>query len=160
MRKLLFFGFFVLAALLSLPSPMNMLQHPAAVTHAANLRLDPRLERLERFFGDRKCPAVVVAEVFVDAADTYGLDWRLLPSISFVESTGGKAARNNNLFGWDGGRAEFPSLSAAIHTVAFSLANSRIYRDKDLDELLETYNPGMEYASKVKSVMERISPSE
>lgn len=96
----------------------------------------------------------------MQAADAHGLDWRLLPSISFIESTGGKALKNNNLFGWDAGRAEFPSLSAAIHTVAYSLANSRLYKNKDLDEVLETYNPEADYARKVKSVMKRISPSE
>ena len=162
MRKLLSNGFFMFAGVVSLPSSLSH-QHLAdrvpAVT-ADQSRMDPRLDRLKQFFQRRNCPALAVSDVFVQVADIYDLDWRLLPSISFVESTGGKNARNNNLFGWDAGRAEFSSLTAAIQKVAYSLANSSLYRNKDLDEVLETYNPDAEYARKVKSVMERIAPSE
>lgn len=162
MRKLLSNGFFMFAGVVSLPSSLSH-QHLAdrvpAVT-ADQSRMDPRLDRLKQFFERRNCPALAVSDVFVQVADIYDLDWRLLPSISFVESTGGKNARNNNLFGWDAGRAEFSSLTAAIQKVAYSLANSSLYRNKDLDEVLETYNPDAEYARKVKLVMERIAPSE
>jgi hypothetical protein len=82
----------------------------------------------------------------------------LLPSISFIESTGGKAARNNNMFGWDSGNAEFATLAEGINVVAYRLAHSELYRDKDLDGVLATYNPDVEYAQKVKSVMRRIAP--
>lgn len=160
MRKLLCNGLVVFAGVVSLPSPLTRQSLADRVKPAPETLPDPRLTSLQRFFEERQCPALAVADVFLNVADAYELDWRLLPSISFVESTGGKQARNNNLFGWDSGRAEFASLGAAIREVAFSLANSRLYKGKDLDELLETYNPDAEYARKVKSVMERISPSE
>ena len=64
-----------------------------------------RLARLQAFFGKSDCPAKAYSDEFLTTADRYDLDWRLLPSISYVESTGGKSARNNNLFGWDSGRA-------------------------------------------------------
>jgi hypothetical protein len=83
-----------------------------------------------------------------------------LPSLSYVETTGGKAARNNNLFGWDSGHAHFASLAAGIHAVAYSLAHSGLYKDKSLDKLLATYNHDADYPQKVKSVMRRIAPSE
>ena len=76
-----------------------------------------------------------------EAADHNALDWRLLPSLSYVESTGGKSARHNNLFGWDSGRAHFPSPIAGIHTVGYYLSHSDLYKDKALDKLLATYNP-------------------
>jgi hypothetical protein len=98
-----------------------------------------------------------VAE-FLEAADAYNLDWRLLPSISFVESAGGKATPNNNMFGWDQGRAHFPSLTAGIYEVGYRLAYSETYKNKDLDALLTIYNPVGPYAQTVKSVMHRISP--
>ena len=123
----------------------------------AGYTADPRLALLERFFETSDAPAGAFSHVFLSEADQYDLDWRLLPSISFVETTGGKAARNNNLFGWDCGRAEFTSVSDGIRTVAYQLANSNRYKDKDLDEVLETYNPHQEYSRKVKSVMERIA---
>lgn len=147
-----------MAAFLALPCPVANPRH--AIQAPDPNGADPRRERLEEFFGKRDCPALVVVGAFLHAADAYGLDWRLLPSISFVESTGGKAAKNNNLFGWDNGQAEFTSLSAAVYAVGYSLAHSRLYKNKDLDEILETYNPDAEYARKVKSVMYRISPAQ
>ena len=126
----------------------------------AGYTADPRLELLEKFFATSDAPARAFSHVFLSEADQYDLDWRLLPSISFVETTGGKAARKNNLFGWDCGRAEFTSVTDGIRTVAYQLANSSLYRDKDIDEMLETYNPNQEYSRRVKSVMERIAPVE
>ena len=98
---------------------------------------------------------------FMKVADANALDWRLLPSLSFVETSGGKGARNNNLFGWDSGRAHFPSLAAGIHAVGYRLKHTSPYKGKKLDTLLTVYNPGAEqYAAKVKSIMRRISPTE
>jgi len=124
----------------------------------ADYRGDPRLERLKSFFHKLDCPAQEYAYAFLEAADRYALDWRLLPSLSYIESSGGKAARNNNFFGWDSGRAQFSTPSAGIHEVGYRLAYSALYKDKDLDTLLATYNPVPEYAQRVKSVMRRIAP--
>jgi hypothetical protein len=129
-------------------------------THRApvpDYRLDPRYAALHRFFDKGSCPASQYAGEFLDAADAFTLDWRLLPSISFVESTGGKAARNNNIFGWDSGRAQFSTPVAGIYTVGYRLAHSGLYRDRSLDEVLATYNPDAAYGRKVKSVMRRIA---
>jgi hypothetical protein len=116
------------------------------------------LETLQRFFQKFDCPAAAYVAEFVEAADTYNLDWRLLPSISFVESAGGKATANNNMFGWDQGRAHFSSLAAGIYEVAYRLAYSDAYKDKDVDTVLTIYNPVGPYAHTVKSVMRQISP--
>jgi hypothetical protein len=132
----------------------------AWIAPAAHVRPDPRLETLRRFFKQSDCPAVAYAHVFLEAADDYDLDWRLLPSISYIESTGGKNAANNNLFGWDGGRAEFPTPTAGIHTVAYRLTHSGLYREKSLDQKLARYNPDAGYAGRVKSVMRRIAPTQ
>jgi hypothetical protein len=119
---------------------------------------DPRLHKLQAFFDRLNCPVISLAEDFLAAADRNGLDWRLLPSISVVESGGGKAFRNNNIFGWDSARQAFPSIRQGIHRVAERLANSSLYKDKDLDGILRTYNPREEYPLLVKSVMRSISP--
>jgi len=120
---------------------------------------DTRLHALREFFKRFDCPAFHYAHEFLAAADRNALDWRLLPSISIVESTGGKQARNNNLFGWDSGKAKFATLADGIHAVGRRLAQSRLYRNKTLDEKLAIYNPNPEYAAKVKSVMLRIAPA-
>jgi hypothetical protein len=158
MKKLLTGGLVFFAGVVSIPFPVSPFQmHKKPVPE---YRQDPRSETLHRFFQQCDCPAQEFSDTFLEAADQFDLDWRLLPSISFIESTGGKHASNNNLFGWDSGHAEFSSMAAGIHTVASRLANSTLYRDKSLDEILSTYNPDTEYAGKVKSVMRRISPSE
>ena len=71
--------------------------------------------------------------------------------------SGGKAGRNNNIFGWDSGRAQFSTTAAGIYTVGYRLAHSGLYRDKSLDKILATYNPDAAYGRKVKSVMRRIA---
>jgi hypothetical protein len=129
-------------------------------TPIPNYRHDPRLENLRKFFQKGGCPAQHLAEVFLEAADAYELDWRLLPSLSFIETTGGKTARNNNLFGWDSGRAKFESVSAGIHTVGYRLANSEVYRGKKLETMLAIYNPNPDYGRAVKAVMRSIAPAE
>jgi hypothetical protein len=141
----------------------GMVAVPAAVAPyrdepQADYKKDPRFKKLQTFFSKSDCPAEDYAEVFLDAADRYDLDWRLLPSLSFIESTGGKLAKHNNLFGWGGKR--FPSPMAAIHMVGYRLANSSLYKDKNLDALLSTYNPAAGYPRLVKTVMRRIAPAE
>ncbi len=160
MRKLFSNGLAVIAGVVS---------WPAAGTHAESAKApaaehrklpakDPRLASLRAFFSQARCPAAELSLVFLEAADRYGLDWRLLPSLSFVETTGGKAAPNNNLFGWDSGRAAFTSAAASIRAVAYSLAHSSLYKGKDVDGILRVYNQAPAYRIKVKEVMRRIAP--
>jgi len=154
MRKMLSSGLVVFAGVVS-PIGVPSRQEPKA--QAPEHRKDPRFEALRRFFERGDCPAKAYSHVFLEAADTYQLDWRLLPSISYIESTGGKAAPFNNMFGWDSGRAHFSSPSAGIHAVGYHLSHGSRYRRKNLDQLLATYNPDGEYAERVKSVMRQIA---
>lgn len=149
--------FVVFAGLLAAPAVTGIAEQPP-VTEAP--QQDPRLVRLQAFFAEHKCPVDRLAADFLLAADRNDLDWRLLPSISLLESGGGRDQRNNNIFGWDSGKQSFPSVRAGIHIVAFRLSNSRLYRDKDLDEILNTYNPNPEYAGKVKAVMQAIGSAD
>ena len=126
---------------------------------SAEVKIDPRMIRLQQFFSDRHCPAKHLASDFIEAADRQGVDWRLLPSISYVESTGGKHARNNNIFGWQNGNYRFPTVRQGIHTVAHELARSPRYKGKNLDAKLWTYNPSQEYNRRVKQIMLEIGPS-
>jgi len=163
MRRLFASGMVVFAGMVSVPADTP--QHPAssqpAPKPAPDYRDDPRIENLTRFFHKSACPAERYSAEFLKAADANGLDWRLLPSLSFVETTGGKGAHNNNLFGWDSGRAHFPSPADGIYAVGYQLRHSSVYKNKKLDTLLAIYNPGAEqYAEKVKSIMRRISPTQ
>jgi len=148
--------FLLVAGLFAVPATVSVHQYRA---QPAADRNDPRLGRLRQYFGQRDCPLRDSAEDFLIAADQNNLDWRLLPSISMVESSGGKDYRNNNVLGWNSCRDKFSSVQAGIHYVAAQLANSKIYRDKDLDEKLETYNPLPEYPRKIKAVMRALAAS-
>ena len=118
---------------------------------------DARLLILKKFFEQRESPVARLSRDFLLAADRNRLDWRLLPSISIIESGGGKAFRNNNIFGWASCEQQFPSVRDGIHIVAGRLANSKLYKNKNLDAKLATYNSNSDYRPRVKSVMAQIS---
>jgi len=136
---------------------------PASAQRAAQQtsqrQSDPRLDALRKFFLKHQCPAQELAGDFLLAADNNGLDWRLLPSIAFVETTCGKFMRGQNPLGWGSGKTKFASAKAAIHFVAGRLARSPIYAGKDLRSKLIAYNPARkDYASRVSEVMAEVSP--
>ncbi|MDP9171404.1 MAG: hypothetical protein M3N54_12360 [Acidobacteriota bacterium] len=120
-------------------------------------KFDLREVILRKFFSRTHCPAENYAGVFVAEADAHGLDWRLLPSLSIVESGGGKHAIGNNLFGWANGKTAFGSISEAIHHVASALSTGRSYRGKDLTGKLLAYNSGADYKAMVTDIMRQIS---
>lgn len=119
---------------------------------------DPRTIRLQRFFSKLHCPIKNLSEDFIRVADDNNLDWRLLPSISIVESSGGKAFKNNNILGWANGDRSFPTIRAGIAEVAFKLGKSSLYRHRDTEAKLRLYNPNDDYPSRVKEIMQRICP--
>ena len=52
-----------------------------------------------------------------------------------IESTGGKAAKNNNLFGWDSGQRSSPPRPPASTRSATGWPTPVLYKDKDLDDV-------------------------
>jgi hypothetical protein len=131
---------------------------PSQVAPQSRYENDPRLARLSEFFDSIGSPLTPLAADFLAASDRYDLDWRLLPSISVIESSGGKRYVKNNVFGWDSARRGFNSIREGIYWVASRLADSRLYKGKDLDALLATYNPYPRYPRRVKAVMRRVGP--
>jgi hypothetical protein len=148
--------FLLVAGLLAAPATVSVQQYHAAPEVKQN---DPRLSRLQKYFGDRDCPLRDSAKDFLIAADQNQLDWRLLPSISIIESSGGKDYTNNNVFGWGSAKEKFTSVRAGIHYVAAQLGKSSRYKGKNIDAKLQTYNPLPEYPARVKAVMRAISSS-
>lgn len=120
---------------------------------------DGRASRLAEYFRIHKSPLDKFAAHFIEAADRYRLDWRLLPSLAMLESGGGRVYRRNNVFGWGSGRARFVSIEACIEHVAKVLSGGIAYRDKDLRAKLRTYNPAnRRYADIVLRKFLDISP--
>ena len=147
----------LLAFLVALPADLCPEQQ---VTVGISLDHDLRVQRLRTFFRARECPIEELSVDFIAAADYYDLDWRLLPSISFIESSGGKRFLNNNIFGWDSCRIAFPSVRDGIYHVASRLATSKLYKDKDLQGILQTYNPYATYPGRIIRIMETLGPAD
>lgn len=63
--------------------------------------LDPRAVVLKDYLNKHNSPMSDNAQDFIDAADTYGVDWKLVPAIAGVESTFGKRIPGGfNAWGW------------------------------------------------------------
>lgn len=115
---------------------------------------DARIGRLEEYLRAYQSPVAHLAPVFIAIADQNGLDWRLLPSLAIVESSGGKHMRGNNLFGWSSGKKRFPNAEQAILTVGDALATAKCYREKTFIAAMRTYNPANRaYPEKVRQIM-------
>ena len=99
-----------------------------------------RVDILRNFLSKYNSPLVDSAEAFVQAADFYNLDYRLLPAISCMESTCGKylIPDSHNPFGWGvyGNQyIAFESYDHAIHEVGEGLYEG--YFSKGADTLIE-----------------------
>lgn len=97
--------------------------------------LDQRAEILADYFASYNSPLQYQAQDFIDAADQYGVDWRLTPAISGVESTFGKNSYGYNAWGWGiygDNRLNFSSWRDGIYTVTAGLREG--YIDKGLKD--------------------------
>jgi hypothetical protein len=120
---------------------------------------DSRCQSLRNFFLKYQSPLEKLAIVFVRAADQYKLDWRLLPAISMVETTGGKHGTPSNVFGWNSGRTRFKNVEAGILYVAGRFAESPIYAGRTALGILHMYNPAKKtYPPKVLNFMRELAP--
>ena len=117
---------------------------------------DKRHERLEAFFQSFGCPAPHHVKEYLGTADSFDIDYRLLPAISVLESTCGVHQRLNNRWGWDSARKGFASFRAGLEYIARQLTEGRYYKGKTLEEKVHMYNPKPEYSLLVKKLMRKI----
>ncbi|MDP9112163.1 MAG: hypothetical protein M3O20_00615 [Acidobacteriota bacterium] len=127
-----------------------------AATENPPLHRDNRYDRLENFFQSFGCPAPHYVTDYLGAADSYAIDYRLLPAISVLESTCGLYQRLNNRWGWDSARQGFSSVRAGLQYIARQLSQGRYYKNKPLEEKVRLYNPNPQYARQVKKLMLKI----
>ena len=104
---------------------------------------DIRVGKLRKYLERRDAPLSIYAGVFVNAADKYGTDWRLVAAISGVESNFGKRIPigSYNAWGWANGEYRFSSWEEGIDHV------NRVLKEKYVDKGLVTpYQIGPVYA--------------
>lgn len=124
---------------------------------------DFRVERLERFFGRYNSPLTPYAHDFVELADKYYLDYRLVPAISGVESTFGKRIpyKSYNAYGWANGTFIFQSWEHSIEVVSKTLREK--YYDRgatDINKIARRYAPpSSTWGRNVKFFMDKIDPT-
>lgn len=99
---------------------------------------DARPVLVERFLRKNSSPMVGLGQKFVDLADQYGFDWRLLPAIAFQESNLGKVIPRDsyNAFGWavytgKNSGSNFESWDHSLEVIASGIKKS--YIDQGLD---------------------------
>lgn len=95
--------------------------------------LDTRTKAVRNIFKRYNSPLVDQAWVFVKYADEFGVDWKLLPAISGLESTFGLHLMpgSYNAYGWGGGRIYFDSWEEGIRIINQALRQNYIDRGAD-----------------------------
>lgn len=121
---------------------------------------DYRVENLRNFLSKFNSPLIPYASDFVAYADANGLDYRLVPSISGVESTFGKQIPFNsyNAYGWVNGNFSFKSWPDSIAVVSQTLKSN--YVDRGLASVYQIAHvyapPSTTWGGKVSYFMGKI----
>ncbi|MDB4984763.1 MAG: hypothetical protein JWM20_942 [Patescibacteria group bacterium] len=167
---------------IGLITPIAQAEAPTDTLYAASptstvvdgLTQEQRAAKIDAFFTLRdNSPLAGEGLTFVKAADTYGIDWKLLPAIATIESNGGKMLCSNpkganNPFGFGSCKVPFKDFDEAIDTVAKNLggynpATEVHYKDKSVSEILEAYNPSSirpDYQKLVGWAMKKIASTD
>jgi len=121
---------------------------------------DYRVEKLTNFLEIYDSPLSEYSGYFVAYADLYGLDYRMVPAITGVESTFGKhiPAKSYNAYGWANGEYKFNSWPQSIKHVTKTLKTKYIDRGaKSVSSIAKRYAPpSSTWGSKVKYFMSKI----
>ena len=143
-------GFFLILNLLSLIFPVNVQAQIVNSTSTQVVEIeakpvDRRAQILKDYLAKHNSPLENHAQDFIEAADKYSLDWKLVVSIAGVESTFGKAIPGGhdplytsyNGWGWGvygNNVLKFKSWKDAIYTISEGLKTN--YVDKGYKEPL------------------------
>ena len=152
MRKIIYINFIKVFLLFLFAKPVYasvppMSEQSAQITqvHLAQKLVDERVHKLEEYLATHNSPLTPYAKVFIDHADKYGLfDWKLVPAITGVESTFGKAIPTNsyNAYGWGNGSVVFTSWEQSIDLVSQALKEKYIDRGLDtVEKIAPVYAP-------------------
>lgn len=124
---------------------------------------DNRANILKKFLQSYNSPLAGNAETFVKQADANNLDWRLVASISGVESTFGKQIPNNSYNAWGWGIygnnvIYFSSFDEGIATISKGLRENYIdkWGAQDLYQIGRLYAASPTWAQRVEFFMNKI----
>lgn len=164
MRKILPIVFTAFLALSFIPTPvqaeeirLTMAGSSAFLKNESILALNKQNQRvlqLEAFLEKYNSPLAPYAQTFVETADKYQIDWKLVPAITGVESTFGQHIPYNsyNAYGWANGKYSFNSWEESIEKVTKTLKEK--YYSRGLDN---PYKIGPVYAPPSKTWPGKVS---
>jgi len=148
MKKILIIINFMLLPFAVIASPNNSFDgKEAKVIFKVEYKKVNRKAALTKFFEKYNSPLVKNVDTFIASADKYGIDYRLIPSISCMESTCGKVLIEGtyNPFGWGiyGSKVTyFRDYDEAINTVAEGLNKGYFTKGFDtVEEIAPIYTP-------------------
>jgi len=122
---------------------------------------DIRVTALESIFTKYNSPLFPYAKAYVEFADKYGVDWKLLPSIAGLESSFGKhlLPGSYNGYGWGGGTIYFKSWENGIETINKALKENYMIKWKALDvwSIGPIYAKSPTWAVRVNKFMQEIN---
>ncbi len=119
--------------LTSTPQDDTILESAVSVSTEDMIR-EEKIQNIKNFLEKRNSPLATYANEFVEAAEYWNIDYRLVAAISIVESGGGKVNfRPYNAWGW--GKYGFENWKDGIWSVTEGLATG--YISKGLDTPLE-----------------------
>ena len=162
--------------MLALANPGLNIESPIQTSFNLGLALSPKTEsslieilrirqaeKIDKYFADRTMPLRGYGMKFVLVAEKYGLPYNFLPAIAVIESSGGKAAFNQNPFGWGSAKIPFKSFEEAIEVVGKNLGGAnpktvQYYASPAIEDKLWHYNESVVsgYTERVKGVMKKI----
>ncbi len=131
---------FILAILIAV---LFSFSFASKVQAAASYR-DYREIKLRNFFSRYRSPLAEFAADFVAAADKYGLDYKLVPAITGVESSFGLEIPINsyNAYGWNAGNWYFDNWKSSIYDVSSALRENYLNKGaREVWEIAPIYNP-------------------
>jgi len=141
-------------------NPIMLTAGSSAVLKNNLKQADNRAVKLKAYLASHNSPLTDYADQFVNSADQYQIDWKLVPAITGVESTFGKRIPFNsyNAYGWSNGAYQFESWEQSIDHV------SKFLKEKYLDRGLDTPQkinpvyapPSPDWGWKVAFFMEKI----
>ena len=125
---------------------------------------DNRAKIIKKFLEKYNSPLAPYSNIFIKNADNYDLDWKLVASISGVESTFGKHIPYNSYNGWGWGIygnnvIYFSSWEEGIETVSKGLRENYINKWKatNVYEIGRIFAASPRWASNVNYFMEKIA---
>jgi hypothetical protein len=127
-----------------------------SIQHQTNIEHKHRTN-LIRFFSGYKCPTPYYITDYLNAAQRYNLDYRLLPAISIAESTCGRFQLYNNWWGFWSDTKGFKDVPSGIDYVSDQLADGQPYAGKSIIQKMRSYNPNPSYAPKIIGLMKEIA---